>query len=134
MQPCYVANLLFSSYPFNRNIYYHLQKPKLRNCVTISFPFLCSIPPPPFQAMDIINKIMNILIPTISLTLLIFVLPPYLFFKYLFSIARPIFSEDILGKVVVITGASSGIGEVNQNNHLKQNTSFLNLLRLIRCH
>ncbi|PON95731.1 Short-chain dehydrogenase/reductase [Trema orientale] len=54
---------------------------------------------------------MSILIPPTSLTLLLLILPPYLFFKYLFTTVRPIFTEDILGKVVVITGASSGIGE-----------------------
>ncbi|XP_024017801.1 11-beta-hydroxysteroid dehydrogenase 1B [Morus notabilis] len=61
--------------------------------------------------MDFINSVTNIIIPSISLTLMLFFLPPYLFFKYLFCTVRPIFKDDMLGKVVLITGASSGIGE-----------------------
>lgn len=76
--------------------------------------------------MDFINKIMNIVIPPISLTLLLLVLPPYLFFKYLFITIRPIFTEDILGKVILITGASSGIGEVI--NQTQKKILVLNLL------
>ncbi|CAB4280468.1 unnamed protein product [Prunus armeniaca] len=60
---------------------------------------------------DIINKVLNIIIPPISLTFFLFLLPPYLFHKFLLSAVRSVFSEDVAGKVVLITGASSGIGE-----------------------
>ncbi|GMN56590.1 hypothetical protein TIFTF001_025708 [Ficus carica] len=62
--------------------------------------------------MDFINSVLNIIIPPISIIFLFFFfLPPYLFFKSLFCTIRPIFSEVVSGKVVLITGASSGIGE-----------------------
>ncbi|KAM1736879.1 hypothetical protein FF2_014888 [Malus domestica] len=61
--------------------------------------------------MDIINKVLNVTIPPMSLAWLLFVLPTYLFFKLLISAARHVFSEDVAGKVILITGASSGIGE-----------------------
>ncbi|PQM43163.1 11-beta-hydroxysteroid dehydrogenase 1B-like [Prunus yedoensis var. nudiflora] len=60
---------------------------------------------------DVINKVLNIIIPPISLTFFLFLLPPYLFYKFLLSAVRSVFSEDVAGKVVLITGASSGIGE-----------------------
>ncbi|KAL6182655.1 hypothetical protein ACLB2K_044070 [Fragaria x ananassa] len=61
--------------------------------------------------MDIINTLLNIVLPPIGLTLLLFFLPPYLFLKFLLSIIRPLFCENVAGKVILITGASSGIGE-----------------------
>ncbi|CAI9113132.1 OLC1v1013675C1 [Oldenlandia corymbosa var. corymbosa] len=42
---------------------------------------------------------------------LLFILPPLQFIKYLVAAINTVFSEDVSGKVVVITGASSGIGE-----------------------
>ncbi|KAL8137558.1 hypothetical protein V2J09_003559 [Rumex salicifolius] len=39
------------------------------------------------------------------------VLPPYWLFKILSFLIRSLFPEDVKGKVVLITGASSGIGE-----------------------
>ncbi|KAL5731177.1 11beta-hydroxysteroid dehydrogenase [Ranunculus cassubicifolius] len=38
-------------------------------------------------------------------------LPPFYLFKLFFSVIQSIFSENVAGKVVLITGASSGIGE-----------------------
>jgi hypothetical protein len=67
--------------------------------------------------MDIIHKIMNIIIPPIALTMLVTFLPTYLFFQLLLSIKRSIFKEDVAGKVILITGASSGIGEVCSKPH-----------------
>ncbi|XP_040986394.1 11-beta-hydroxysteroid dehydrogenase A-like [Juglans microcarpa x Juglans regia] len=61
--------------------------------------------------MDLIHKLMNIIVPPLGLTMLLFFLPTYLFFKLLISTIKSIFSEDVAGKVILITGASSGIGE-----------------------
>ncbi|KAL9335416.1 hypothetical protein Peur_072597 [Populus x canadensis] len=61
--------------------------------------------------MDLIHKVMNIVLPPITLTLLLLFLPSFLVFKFISCIKRYITSEKVAGKVVLITGASSGIGE-----------------------
>ncbi|KAI9079711.1 hypothetical protein K1719_038332 [Acacia pycnantha] len=61
--------------------------------------------------MDPFHWILNLLVPPIGLVLLLCFLPPYLLFKLVSCIVRSIFSENVAGKVVLITGASSGIGE-----------------------
>ncbi|XP_044501921.1 11-beta-hydroxysteroid dehydrogenase A-like isoform X2 [Mangifera indica] len=63
------------------------------------------------KAMDFIHKFLNILLPPLTLLLLCFLLPPYFIFKCLRYVKRSIFEENVAGKVVLITGASSGIGE-----------------------
>lgn len=61
--------------------------------------------------LDLIHKILNIIAPPLTLFILLVLLPPYQFIKYLLSILVTFSSEDVAGKVVIITGASSGIGE-----------------------
>ncbi|XP_022137233.1 11-beta-hydroxysteroid dehydrogenase 1B-like [Momordica charantia] len=61
--------------------------------------------------MDLVYSFLNLVLTTTSLIAFIFLLPPYLFFKFLSFLLRSTFSEDVAGKVVLITGASSGIGE-----------------------
>ncbi|GLT69232.1 hypothetical protein SLA2020_414000 [Shorea laevis] len=61
--------------------------------------------------MDFIHKIMNIIVPPIALIMLVSFLPTYLFFKLLLSTIKSRFMEDVAGKVILIAGASSGIGE-----------------------
>ncbi|KAI3869044.1 hypothetical protein MKW92_045628 [Papaver armeniacum] len=61
--------------------------------------------------MELIHVIMNIVIPPIILLSLLVLIPLTLIYN-LFSFVRRSFSfEDLSGKVVLITGASSGIGE-----------------------
>ncbi|KAF8400001.1 hypothetical protein HHK36_015874 [Tetracentron sinense] len=59
------------------------------------------------KAMDLFHKFMNTVAPPTSLFLLLL----FLLFKFLLSILRSFFCENVAGKVVLITGASSGIGE-----------------------
>ncbi|XP_024949194.1 11-beta-hydroxysteroid dehydrogenase 1A-like isoform X2 [Citrus sinensis] len=61
--------------------------------------------------MDLINKFLNLVAPPFTLFSLCLFLPPFLCYKFLLSVFNSIFSEDVSGKVVIITGASSGIGE-----------------------
>ena len=61
--------------------------------------------------MDLIDKLMNVIVATISIIALFFFLH-YRFLKFLLSTARTVFKENVTGKVILITGASSGIGEV----------------------
>lgn len=61
--------------------------------------------------MDLIHKVLNIVLPPITLILLLLFLPSFLVSKFISRIKRSINSEMVAGKVVLITGASSGIGE-----------------------
>lgn len=61
--------------------------------------------------MDIIHKILNITLPFLSIILLIIVLPILSVYRVIKFCIRSAFPENLAGKVVIITGASSGIGE-----------------------
>ncbi|KAI5562981.1 hypothetical protein BDE02_15G086600 [Populus trichocarpa] len=61
--------------------------------------------------MDLIHKVLNIVLPPITLILLLLFFPYFLVSKFISRIKRSINSEKVAGKVVLITGASSGIGE-----------------------
>lgn len=64
------------------------------------------------KTMAFFHGMLNVLVPALSLAILLLILPPFLLFKILRFIVRSISREDVAGKVVLITGASSGIGEV----------------------
>ncbi|XP_059638852.1 11-beta-hydroxysteroid dehydrogenase A-like [Cornus florida] len=61
--------------------------------------------------MDLTNQFLNLVAPPFSFFTLMLFLPPFQFFKFSLSILSFLFSENVAGKVVVITGASTGIGE-----------------------
>ncbi|KAK7358667.1 hypothetical protein VNO77_00605 [Canavalia gladiata] len=61
--------------------------------------------------MDLIHKFLNLVAPPTTFFFLCLFLPPYWTFKFFHSIINSTFSENVAGKVVHITGASSGIGE-----------------------
>ncbi|KAF8113260.1 hypothetical protein N665_0053s0011 [Sinapis alba] len=61
--------------------------------------------------MDSINSIINFVFPPLALYGLFVFYPIYQRLKSAVSICRNVFSENLAGKVVLITGAASGIGE-----------------------
>ncbi|KAL5543856.1 hypothetical protein UlMin_007640 [Ulmus minor] len=61
--------------------------------------------------MDLIHKLLNIFLPPLTFILLLFFFPPFLVYNFFSSIYRSIKAENVAGKVILITGASSGIGE-----------------------
>ena len=63
--------------------------------------------------MDLIHMFLNLVAPPFTFFSLMLFLPPFQAFKWFLSFLATIFSEDVSGKVVLITGASSVIGEVN---------------------
>ncbi|XP_038684988.1 11-beta-hydroxysteroid dehydrogenase A-like isoform X3 [Tripterygium wilfordii] len=60
---------------------------------------------------NLVDQFLNLVAPPVSFFSLCFFLPPFLLLKSFLSVLGYIFSEDVAGKVVLITGASSGIGE-----------------------
>lgn len=62
--------------------------------------------------MDLVNGFLNIFAPFFSFGALLLFMPGYLCFKSFNYIWRSVFTENVAGKVVVIAGASSGMGEV----------------------
>ncbi|CAN4089341.1 unnamed protein product [Withania somnifera] len=62
-------------------------------------------------SLDLIHKILNVVAPPLTLFILLVLLPPHQIIKYLLSIVATFHTEDVAGKIVIITGASSGIGE-----------------------
>ncbi|KAL3839116.1 hypothetical protein ACJIZ3_023707 [Penstemon smallii] len=61
--------------------------------------------------MDLIHKFLNLVAPPFTFFTLLLFLPPFQFFKFFLSVLGTLYGKDVAGKVVVITGASSGIGE-----------------------
>lgn len=66
--------------------------------------------------MDLVNSVLNFVVPPASLVMLAFAWPALCFVNTCEKIYNTYFNENFYnmeGKVVIITGASSGIGEVN---------------------
>ncbi|XP_022923933.1 11-beta-hydroxysteroid dehydrogenase 1B-like [Cucurbita moschata] len=61
--------------------------------------------------MNILHTFLNLVAPPFTFISLFLLLPPYQAFKSFLSLIGFLFTENVDGKVVLITGASSGIGE-----------------------
>ncbi|KAM3744017.1 hypothetical protein ACB098_06G019900 [Castanea mollissima] len=61
--------------------------------------------------MYLLHKFLNAVLLPLTLIMLFFFMPPFLILKFLWSLKRSIYRENVSDKVVLITGASSGIGE-----------------------
>ncbi|KAL6996919.1 Polycomb protein sop-2 [Sarracenia purpurea var. burkii] len=61
--------------------------------------------------MELIHTFLNLVAPPFTFFSLLLFLPPFYFFRLFSSFLRSIFGENVAGKVILITGASSGIGE-----------------------
>ncbi|XP_042509962.1 11-beta-hydroxysteroid dehydrogenase A-like [Macadamia integrifolia] len=61
--------------------------------------------------MGLIQNLLNLVIPPITIVFIFLILPFLFVFKFINFIFRNLFPEKMRGKVVLITGASSGIGE-----------------------
>ncbi|XP_056856414.1 11-beta-hydroxysteroid dehydrogenase-like 3 [Raphanus sativus] len=61
--------------------------------------------------MDMIHIILDILLPPLTIIFLFLFYPIYLFIKLLNCVRKHLCVENVAGKVVLITGASSGVGE-----------------------
>ncbi|XP_014505688.1 11-beta-hydroxysteroid dehydrogenase-like 2 isoform X2 [Vigna radiata var. radiata] len=61
--------------------------------------------------MDAISKLLNFALPPFSLLLLPILMLPSLIFKLLMHVRKSLRKENVANKVVLITGAASGIGE-----------------------
>ncbi|KAM4115635.1 hypothetical protein ACJW30_04G165200 [Castanea mollissima] len=61
--------------------------------------------------MDLLHKFLNIALPLLMIIAFTFFLPPFLLLKFISFLKRSINSENVYENVVLITGASSEIGE-----------------------
>lgn len=62
--------------------------------------------------MDIVNRVLNWVVPPTSLVILAFAWPALSFVSACEWLYNAFYPEDVDDKVIVITGASSGVGEV----------------------
>ncbi|KAJ8618699.1 hypothetical protein MRB53_014885 [Persea americana] len=63
--------------------------------------------------MDLFNSLLNLVVPPASLVMLAFAWSSLSFFHVCQWVYQSLYSEDMDDRVVLITGASSGIGEGN---------------------
>ncbi|XP_010555563.1 PREDICTED: 11-beta-hydroxysteroid dehydrogenase-like 4A [Tarenaya hassleriana] len=61
--------------------------------------------------MDLPSKILNVVVPPFVFLLMLLLSPLFIFFKLSRRLQSYINAENVAGKVILITGASSGIGE-----------------------
>lgn len=75
-----------------------------------------SSPPSAMELNAFHHKAINLVVTPLLFAVLSIVLPFLLTFRLLVSVISRFSRENVAGKVVLITGASSGIGEVDSNS------------------
>ncbi|XP_077228022.1 11-beta-hydroxysteroid dehydrogenase-like 4A [Tasmannia lanceolata] len=81
------------------------------------------------ELFSISNMAFTIFLPPIVVILLVLFLPFYLLFKLFYALTAPFFSENMSAKVVLITGASGGIGEHMAYHYAKRGASLVLVAR-----
>lgn len=74
--------------------------------------------------MELTHALLNLMLPPITAISILLILPAYLIFKLLNWIKKLTSVENVAGKVVVVTGAASGIGEVHYFYHSENNATL----------
>ncbi|KAJ0585514.1 putative 11-beta-hydroxysteroid dehydrogenase [Helianthus annuus] len=62
-------------------------------------------------SLDMIHAILNVVFPLVSVILFIVLVPAFWLFNLLRFCFKSMYPEQLAGKVILITGASTGIGE-----------------------
>ncbi|KAH9330134.1 hypothetical protein KI387_002242, partial [Taxus chinensis] len=79
--------------------------------------------------MDLMNFFLNLVVPPAGLVVLAFAWPSLVFLTACDWVLHTIYSDKMEGKVVVITGASSGIGEQIAYQYAKRRTNLVLVAR-----
>lgn len=103
----YIRTLVFIIFNFK-----HQQK-KTKN-YSFFFFFFTYVSLSKFSNMNLIHNVLNVILPLVLILTLFVSVPPYIIYNLINYIIKLVSSppENLAGKVVLITGASSGIGEV----------------------
>ncbi|KAK9095866.1 hypothetical protein Sjap_021363 [Stephania japonica] len=75
--------------------------------------------------MDFVNSLLNLVVPPASLVMLAFAWPTLCFIRAIEWAFRSFYTENMEDKVVVITGASSGVGEQIAYEYAKRGATLV---------
>ncbi|OEL33327.1 11-beta-hydroxysteroid dehydrogenase-like 5 [Dichanthelium oligosanthes] len=78
---------------------------------------------------QVLNAVMDLVVPPASMVMLAFAWPTLSFLRGVEWVLKTLTKEDMLGKVVVITGASSAIGEQIAYEYARRNANLVLVAR-----